>query len=207
MNTEVFIKQKKLGHYREFRFLDGQLAYKVKDLTGERTFNVPYEAIDMPNGSDVRTKNPRCSHQLYRAATVGLVAAFLIGRVNTTAGGIVCFVALASYVGIWIAQTLGWLSVDLTHIPLHAPKAGTPKIISVIGDRYREQVTKELTDRWRKRVRILFGTANLNADPEQETRRLRHLRDLQVISAGECEEQIQRMSASAKPDLTRRYLN
>lgn len=190
MNSETDIKQSKLGFYREFRFLDDRLDCKVKDLTGERTFTVPYELIDMPNPSHVRTTNPRYSHRLYRTIVAALVAALLIGLVNKTAGGALSVAALVCYAGIWIAQTAGWFSVDLTHIPLLGAKAGTPAVISLIGDGQQIRLMQELTTRWRDRVRKLFGKANLEAEPQQEISRLQYLRKLDVLSDEEFEAQI-----------------
>lgn len=127
---------------------------------------------------------------------------------TTTIGGALSAAALACYAGIWVGQTAGWFSVDLTHIPvLGAAQAGTPKVISIIGDRQRHQAMQELTARWRERVRELYGSANLDADPQKEMMRLQYLKKLEILSDAEYEEQVFRLTQHEEQMPQRRHLN
>src|ERR1700733_5411850 len=77
MNNDLVINQRRLGYSRKFHFADEQLTYTVRDFSGERTFNVPYEALNLKNVSTLRSNNPRFAQMLRMGAIGGLALGVL----------------------------------------------------------------------------------------------------------------------------------
>jgi hypothetical protein len=194
MSSELVIDQRKLGHSRKFQFAHENLIYTLRDPSGERTFSVPYQIIDASNVSEVRSTNPRFVQRLNRAAIVGFVASFAIASVSNPAGAVVGISSVIAFVGIWAAHSMGLFSVSFTHIPMSPVPAGAKSnLLSIIKDDRRDQVVAELRKRSHDRLRALYGTANLAGNPEQEAGRLKWLKDRDVISDREYEEQMSRL--------------
>lgn len=207
MGLDIVFKQKKLRNIREFVFLNDHLSYKIKDATGERTCNIAYEAIDVPHKSEYISKNKNFAENILKICLCWFFAAMLVGKLINSTAGVIAFVAASSAIlFVSVAYLAGWLSIAFTIFPIGNVVPGFPKTISVIRDKQSARLIEELTGRWRARIRSLYGTANLNADPAEKARRLDYLRKLEIISDDECKAQIKRLDHGETP-MQQRYIN
>jgi len=201
MNGNLTIRQRKFGLTRVFQFEDEALVCTIHDPSGERTFPAPYQIMDAKSVSGLRSKNPLFVRALYRAAIVGILAAFAVTTVNKPIGTIVGVASVCMFFIIWAADTAGLFSVSYTRISMATvPPGANSNLLSIIDDGSRDQIVDELKKRSRERLRALYGTVNLNGDPEKEAGRMQWLKDRGVISESEYAEQIGRLRVRLNPD-------
>jgi len=199
MHGELTIRQNRLGHRRAFRFADDGLLYTLRDPSGaERTFSVPYQAVDLRSVSSVRSKNLLFVRKLARLAAVGLLAGLAAAAVDRPIGAIIAAVAALAWAAVWAADAAGLLVVSFTNAPMTPPPPGSNSgLLSIIDDDNRDRILDELAQRWRQRVRALFGAVDPDGEPHKEAARMRWLRVRGIISEREFAEQIGRLRARA----------
>jgi hypothetical protein len=80
------------------------------------------------------------------------------------------------------------------------PPGANSNTLSVIDDKRRDQIVDELSKRSRERLRTLFGTVNLNGDPDKEAGRMQWLKERGAISEEEFAEQLRRLRVRSNAD-------
>ncbi len=196
MSDDLTIRQSRRGKRRVYRFEPEKLVHTLCDESGERQFSVPYEAIDPQGAWTVLSKNPQFVRAIVRFAWAGIIFGLVIASFNSPAGTAIIVASAAAFIGVLLAQSHGVFSVRYTFLKMSPVPAGanTPTL-SIISDAHHDAIMAEIERRWRERLRTHYATADLSGDPEKEAARLKWLKERDVISDAEFQEQIRRLQA------------
>lgn len=202
MNAGLTIHQRKFEKSRTFQFDTESLVYTVRDRVGERTFTVPYQVIDTRDLSKLRLKMPVFAQALFGVILLSVGALMMMAMALAKSASPFVVVAGIVIVAIVLAiSNSGLLAVSFTLVPMApAPPGANSNTLSVIDDKRRDQIVDELSKRSRERLRTLFGTVNLNGDPDKEAGRMQWLKERGAISEEEFAEQLRQLRVRSNAD-------
>lgn len=193
----MIFKQKKFGERFYFEFSQNSLKYTLRDLTGECSFSVPYLSIDIDNISELTINMPG------KTKTLGLIpfwffimAIFFAIFVREGTGTFMISLALISFLGLVIANSLRLFRTNFKLIPMTPiPPGANSKLLKVVQNKDTDSIIFELTKRWKAAIKAQYGVVNTSGNPDQEMARLKWLRDRNVLSELEFQQQIHRLHA------------
>ena len=198
MKHDNVVEQSGWGVRLRFVFGPTILTYAIRDASGERTFDVPYENLAIPKIGSLTVNNVIFVRRLRLVPLIGVLTGFVLSNIVPKVAGLITLASLIMFITLVACGYLKLFAVKYTIVPLSpSPPAAQGHLVRVINDKLGPQIIDELKGRWRSRLKSLYGQANLAGDPQTEIARLKWLLEIEVLTEAEFNFETARLTAFA----------
>lgn len=190
------LMQRRIG--LRFRFSAGEnsLKYSARDYSGERTVDIPYEAINLSQPAYVTLTATPLLRRLFGGALLLLLMAAAVGAFDRDLAIIWLFVALPFFVAAIVGKLTGWSNIELKLFDLQPLPPGARGPMRVIDDSRGDEIIAIIKEARKTKLRRLYGEANLAADASVEVARITWLRDEDIISDAEWKLEVDKINSA-----------
>jgi len=186
MDGDKIFTQSKMGTSLKFLFGPNQLTFTMSDYSGERQFSVSYENIGVTSSTVLTSNNRMFSKRLLAFPIVGFFLSVAADQYSNQMANWLAVVSAALLGVIYIGQLMNVFKIKYTMFPMvPAPPGAGGHPIRVIMDRQPEAIIAELGERWRRSVKLRYGSIDLNNDPAKEIARFSWMKDHGIIDETE----------------------
>lgn len=193
MDTTKTMSQKRQGAKLTFSFSEEKLTFTLADTSGEKSFAVPYEAIDVFEPSTVTLQNLwlRRKLELYMALYFLITLSIPVMHPNPNGTWRALFLYFASVlvplivagVAYHLAAARNWFATKCSVFGISGVAASNK--IMVIFDKNHAAIVELLKARWRERLRKLHAPVNPANPQKAELAKFKWLKENGVISEAE----------------------
>lgn len=167
----------------------------MRDGAGERSFAAPYEVLALKAQSRFTFNNNNFAWRLRLIPVATIVGSYLISGIAHPASVIINALSIIALIGILLCGYAKVFAVKFISVPLSpSPVEAQGRALQVIDDKKNNEILTELASRWKARLRLIHGRADLTRDANFERSRLTWLRDNDVITVNEFNIEISRLS-------------
>jgi hypothetical protein len=197
--AESISTQSRLGTKLKIEFAPDRLRYTISDHSGSRTFDAFYETLRVDSFPTVTARRTIWRVRIVYAAIAIFLLAILVSNISKPLAGALVIVAVLLVPLYWLGQIFALLSVTFTQIEMNPPAPGSNgHSIRILKDKDHDEILAEVMRWWKVRMAFLYGTVNLQADVERETRKFEWLRQRGVIDEERFQRALRILSASKR---------
>jgi hypothetical protein len=198
--TPTELSQRRIGLRIRFEVGEDALQYSMKDYSGERTFEIPYENINLTQPAFLTLTATPLFRRLFGLALLFLLFAAALGAFMPDLAVLCGLATLPLSLTIIVGRLTGWTNIHFRLFQLQPATPGAINPIRVIDDAKGEQIVDLIKQARKAKFRRLYAEPNLDTDPEREISRLTWLRDNDIITSEEWQAAIDWVRDSSRED-------
>jgi hypothetical protein len=200
-SAESISTQSRLGTKLKIEFAPERLRYTISDHSGSRTFDAFYETLKVDSFPTVTTRRTIWRVRIVYVAIAVFLLATVVSNISKPLAGALVIAAVLLVPLYWLGQIFGLVSVTFTLIETNPPAPGSGgHSIRILKDKDHDEILAEVMRRWKARMALLYGSVNLQADVERETKKFEWLRQRGVIDDERFQRALRILNASkARP--------
>ncbi len=201
-DSKDIIEQRAFGRRASFNFGEDKVEFQYVDPSGDVSASAFYEAIELENPTHVRVKTGG------KYSLIALFLAFIVFfAMNSSPESAYSSVPLFICAGF--TMVVRFTNIFSVRITILGVKVGSRiEKLRIINDAKLDEIMKRIRAGWVARIRKLYATVRIGADPAQETQRFRWMLDQKVIDAAEFQRALTIIgSATAQPNAGDSKLN
>src|SRR5579872_874381 len=198
MGEEKTMSQSKFGTRLIFQFAADQMAYTIRDYSGERQFSVPYESLNVLTTASLVINKVQFYRTLLVIPLIVIGISIGIQSSDRAAAQYLTLLGVVLFVVLLVGRHLKFFAVKFTTLQMTPvpPGAGTTSLM-IIKDKTHSAILEEIRTRWRARIKQLHAAINFSNDASKEIAKFAWLKDRAVITDEEYREAVGKLRAYA----------
>jgi hypothetical protein len=186
--------QRRIGLRFAFEIESDSMKYSMKDASGERTIEIPYESVNLSQPAHLTLTSTPLTRRL--SALVVIFGLLDVASLAANSGLAIIF-ALATFaavVALLTGRTSGWSAIEFKLFDLRPFPPGATGPMRIIDDHTGAEIISSMIGARKAKFRRLYAQANLSADPRDELARLDWLKANEIISDAEWKAEVDRVN-------------